>query len=665
MKYSPILAFGINLIQLGVITTLAVTIALVLAFRRRWLTEILQWCTYCVRTVLWTVRAVAFGYGGYLFPMLLINVLGINSWERLTAVLKFDLNQPWIVPWSKYSVLVGCVAAFHALGGGFAAVKILKVPFRGRKVIRDAKARKPPSWWQRFRFQLFLVRKAVVGIFTRLGFTNRSSARTVTATKPTPDGVCWGNRWLPPEVSVTHFAVVGSTNSGKTLTHRLLMQSVLARFGTDAGQRYGNRAVVFDPKQDMHSILHGMGLSVPVITLNPFDARSVVWDLSVDINSPAAARQFAEMFVPEEKGATQRFFADAARSLFAATMIALDEVAPGKWDLRDVLLALHSKSVLQRLLEKSTEAWGIARLYFEDPQSFPAVLGTVATKTSPYRVVAAAWHGNTNKFSIAQWLKTEGVVVLGHYPAARNSIEPINQAFMERLSQLMLQEPEATQPVTWLFLDELRALGAVPCLPHLLTQGRSKGVCVAVGFQAIEGLREIYGHNIPDEMMGQCANKTFLRTDSQVTAGWVEKHFGTYETIEPQYGESTSTSRGQGATTTDTISVSYNHINRNAVLASELMSLPVTSRENGMSAFHDIASVGAFFTQLSAEELDAMLMKPNPHVPNRVPITKEKQTLRPWDDDDARRLGLPLSDLPQAVKEQTAGKLFEIRREDT
>jgi len=49
------------------------------------------------------------------------------------------------------------------------------------------------------------------------------------------------------------------------------MQSVLP----DIREGRGNRALVYDAKGDVLSILAGMGLSCPVQTLNPFDSRSV------------------------------------------------------------------------------------------------------------------------------------------------------------------------------------------------------------------------------------------------------------------------------------------------------------------------------------------------------------------------------------------------------
>lgn len=39
-----------------------------------------------------------------------------------------------------------------------------------------------------------------------------------------------------------------------------------------------------------------------------------------------------------------------------------------------------------------------------------------------------------------------------------------------------------------------------------------------LGFQDIEGLREVYGYQLANEIAGQCANKAILRCDSSDTA---------------------------------------------------------------------------------------------------------------------------------------------------
>ena len=91
----------------------------------------------------------------------------------------------------------------------------------------------------------------------------------------------FAGHWLPFEAATSHFLVMGATNTGKTLIQRMLMQSALKSIGAGLDQR----AIVFNAKQDVLSILAGMNLNCPVVTLDPFDARGYAWDMAADITT--------------------------------------------------------------------------------------------------------------------------------------------------------------------------------------------------------------------------------------------------------------------------------------------------------------------------------------------------------------------------------------------
>ncbi|HQH29101.1 MAG TPA: type IV secretion system DNA-binding domain-containing protein, partial [Oligoflexia bacterium] len=138
-------------------------------------------------------------------------------------------------------------------------------------------------------------------------------------------GLFWGGIWHPSTAATAHFCIVGATGSGKTISIRLLMQSVLSRINKCRGQR----ALVYDGKQDMLSILYGMGLDADIVLLNPFDVRSAAWDIAADITTPAAAQEIASILIPEDKNTTQPFFPDSGRHLLTKTIEFLIRRLPG------------------------------------------------------------------------------------------------------------------------------------------------------------------------------------------------------------------------------------------------------------------------------------------------------------------------------------------------
>ena len=91
--------------------------------------------------------------------------------------------------------------------------------------------------------------------------------RKIAAEKEPP--LFFAGHFAPFGDAPSHFLVTGATNTGKTIIQRMLMQSALKSIYLGQDQR----AIVFNAKQDVLSILAGMKLDCPIITLDPFDAR--------------------------------------------------------------------------------------------------------------------------------------------------------------------------------------------------------------------------------------------------------------------------------------------------------------------------------------------------------------------------------------------------------
>ena len=69
-------------------------------------------------------------------------------------------------------------------------------------------------------------------------------------------------------------------------------------------------------------------------------------------------------------------------------------------------------------------------------------------------------------------------------------------------------------------------MGQVDSIHDLLNRGRSKGAAVLLGIQSVEGLVDIYQEQRANDILTQCAYKTFLRVGGPKTAEWAEKFFG-------------------------------------------------------------------------------------------------------------------------------------------
>jgi hypothetical protein len=364
----------------------------------------------------------------------------------------------------------------------------------------------------------------------------------------------WGMTSLPCSDTPANFLVAGGIGSGKTITLRLLMQSALSPIG----RGLDHRALVYDAKGTLAPILRGMGLRCPLHVLNPFDRRGLAWDIAADVASPLAARQLAASLIPEDESA-QPFFGDAARDLLAAICLSFIKTAPGKWTLRDLLLAIRTRERLQSVLARAPEIAPAVRAYIDNELTCSNILATLVTKLAPFESIAASWEHATAKLSLERWLQEESVILLGDEPLFHNSSALINQAIVSYLAHFIFGQRQSTARRTWLFFDEVSEVGRLEALPKLMQAGLAQGVCVALGVRRFEQLRRVYGSKATEELVAACSHTTALRLDDVETAEWAARHFGP------------------------------------PVLASDLMTLPPAAPEHGFAGFHRTPRAGTYF----------------------------------------------------------------------
>lgn len=475
-------------------------------------------------------------------------------------------------------------------------------------------------------------------------------------------GPFWGFIQLPRETATQHFAVIGSTGSGKTMLLRLLMQSVLPHIkeGSDS------RAVVYDAKADTIPLIDGMGVTAPMWILNPFDKRSSAWKMGADITAPATAQQIATILIAPGKNESQPFFTDAARALLTGVMISFMKKSPGAWLLSDVIHATRTAQSLKEVLRATSETKYLIDQYLNESQTAQNILSSLATKLQPFEFIAAAWDRAESAISLREWVTSDSILVLGNDEATRSALDAINRVIFRRIVELTLAESESETRRTWFFLDELRQAGALDGLNNLLTAGRSKGACVVVGTQDLEGLREVYGDNKANELLGLCGHKAILRLDSPSTAKWASELFGSVEDLETRTSqssnESTNRSRDNNSDSSgSSTSVSEQHIVRDVVLPSEFLSLPFPSPSKGMIGYYLSPEFGGagYRAHISGDWI-ASDLKPPGSSPALIKRPEDHQFLRAWSEGRRAELGIGAGLAPETPTVEQGRNLDSI-----
>ena len=435
----------------------------------------------------------------------------------------------------------------------------------------------------------------------------------------------FGGLDLPDEAASTHFCIIGATGSGKSHSMKYILRYALPKIGCGLD----HRAIVFDPKRDMVGYIHSLKVRCRVYILNPFDARSVGYWLSRDCDSYAAAQQTAKLLVGEEAG-PNRFFLDAGRELLTGQILSLMKHSPEKWTLRDLLLVFQEEALLRQVLGRDEETRCLGE-FFKEERTFANIRSSALSRLNRFSPIAACWDRSAEALSLRDFVKSESILVFGYDPSIEFALRAVNCAVYERLSELLLSQPESAQRQTWHFVDEAKEMGKLP-IPRIATFGRGTGNRLVIGFQDIEGLRSVYTRELANELVAQCGNKILLRTDGPETAAFCAKLISDVEVLEKRKSGIKDSDPDSG-TTAEQIT------KREAVLASELLSIPPTNPQNGLTGYHLSAYTGAFHSTISAKEIDE-LKTTDSQVLNFIPRPVEHQMLRPFDDDDFFRLGL-------------------------
>lgn len=445
-----------------------------------------------------------------------------------------------------------------------------------------------------------------------------------------PDGIPWGGLRVPLRDATTHFAVIGQMGSGKTVTIHAIMKSVLSELGGPRCQR----ALIYDTKGDTLPALAGMGLlgTGRVHILNPFDQRSSAWDMAADIRDTAAALELATILSPLDERSTSPYFSIAARDILQGILATFIARAPGRWTLRDVVNTMTNEKNLKRVLRQSPEGQELLSAHARVMETWNNVRGSISTKIEPYRVIAALWSHCAHAVSLESWFSSSSILVLGSRERSSAALQSINCVLFKRLTEIAIDEQEDTNARTWFFIDEAKYAGKLDGIASLVDRGRSKGMCVMLGFQDVEGMRAVYSDREADSLIGGCVHKAILRVASPGTAEWATSVLSEYEVMDQRVSRTAEGFLGGKRT------YSEQRDKRQAFLPSQFMGLEAPDQEYGPEGVYLRRKGDAFRSRLKWREID--LPPVDPSTPGFLPRPQSDQILAPWDAADLVRLGL-------------------------
>jgi Type IV secretion-system coupling protein DNA-binding domain len=364
---------------------------------------------------------------------------------------------------------------------------------------------------------------------------------------------------LSREAEVRHIAAIGVTGSGKSTVLRGLMQTALAR---------GDRHVVADP--DGSALKHFWRSGDAI--LNPFDARSVKWDMLAEIREETDYRFLGDAALPApEKGAAHDEWVGYAREIFVACLRTWHKSEFGTSDAFFDTMATASHDELAVLCEGTA-----AHHYFAkgNERMLGSVMGTMAPRVEIMRQAAAA---PGPLFSVRHWIREgRGALWMPYQAHQIAALRELVSCWMGlAITEVLSLTDSATRRI-WFHLDELDALGPIARLKDAQTRLRKKGGCVAIGFQSIDQLQAVYGQAIANTIIENCDNKLILRCGASEGGGTAQFASDLIGDREVEHEEPTR-SRSHSLHGRHHVRTTTMHLRRRtekAVLPSQVMQLP-------------------------------------------------------------------------------------------
>ena len=414
-------------------------------------------------------------------------------------------------------------------------------------------------------------------------------------------------RWGPLTYCAEHafdsnFYVIGAPRSGKTTLLRLLLQSIF--------NRPDCRLVVYDHKTDLIPFLTpspDISTAESFHILNPYDARSVGWDIAADATENSADT-LATMLIPSGKDDEKKYFIRITRNVLTEVVRILIRKARETnktWTFFHLMLAIRPsnlRSVLATTIEGRECYKDNVQGEMQTQQNVRSELNDCSQR---FVRIAAAWYRNAkDTLSLAEWArsptKTKGII-LGNNDRYSETIQSLNQVLLHFLYVELRDQTIPKHYRTFMILDEFERLAPIPDLVDTVHTAPGQKLNLVFGVHDFDTLKLRYGEAMFG-ILGTCGFKAFFRVDNPNVAEWLSKGIHDQTVKIPQISTSLSESEGQlrdkdtslgkqnddkaqsrGTTTTTTKSQHYTV--RRAVSPVDIMKLPLPSSGDAICGY--------------------------------------------------------------------------------
>ncbi|GAC1669659.1 MAG: hypothetical protein NVS9B2_14680 [Steroidobacteraceae bacterium] len=321
-------------------------------------------------------------------------------------------------------------------------------------------------------------------------------------------GITLADIAIPSQDEAKHFKLIGTTGTGKSTAIQEILVGALAR---------GDRAVIADPDAAYLQSFYRPDRGDTV--LNPFDPRSVKWDLFSEIRCAYDVEQLARSLIPDHEG-QDRSWRGYARTFFTSVTRQAHEAGIKDTEELYRLLVVADAGELRTLVRGTP-----AQPFLDEHNSrmFDSIRSVTSSAVGALQYIGQQ---KAQPFSVRQWVaeRTPGVLFIPYKAGQIAALRSTISAWM-RLAIFETMEPREDEVShesiarLWFVVDELDALGQIDGLKDALARLRKFGGRCVLGFQSIAQVSNTYGHGDAHTIVENCGNTLILRCSASEGGG--------------------------------------------------------------------------------------------------------------------------------------------------
>lgn len=321
-----------------------------------------------------------------------------------------------------------------------------------------------------------------------------------------------------------HTLIMGTTGAGKTQLMAPLLEEIRAR---------GDRAIIYDKMRSFVPTFYDPDAGD--VILNPLDERCPDWSPFQDAKTLIDYTQMAEALMPTPKGASDPFWIESARLVFAVTAFQLTKM--GKRTNKD-LIHMLLKSDMSELADFLNGSLASAAVSAENPKTTMSIRATMTSQLWPFEPLIRPG-AHRKPFSIREWVSNDegsGFLFLTSRSDQHAIMRPMISVWMDLAINAIMAQTRNSDRTVWVFLDELPSLNVLPSLEKGLAEGRQFGAAFVLGIQTLSQLESIYGKEIAKTVTGLARTKVILNLADPDTAKEAASYIGRSEIQRAQRG---------------------------------------------------------------------------------------------------------------------------------